>query len=258
MNTLIYCQTSSSKPFYSDAIRSDKFENVIEISDRNIAQVGENFLFDVPILKSDKTPVIFVQQKVLLNLLPYIYPEFPRKIIITPNWTYYKEVSSDNQNPEINCPEPMTSSVIYEFRNENGRLDKDSIETWGSFPEMEFAKKPVLSEKQLVSFYEESFGSICCPKDPQYDNKPTRKEFLSYFEKKNNVKIGEVYRKAMGKEGEHMFYYPLKDLTNELKLKFILERNYFRMINRERKDITVKPMIYTPKIVEMDDRFVKE
>ena len=242
--------------YSSEKIKDSIFENVIEITDRNIESNGIDYLFTIPISKDVETPILFITEKVPLKLLPTIYPEFPKLIVIVPNWTYYEEVSKDLPK-DVDCAEPMASSIVYEFNRENRKLQKDSLIIMGGFPKMKMQKYTTLNKNEIEIFYDESFGSVCCPKDQQWDNKPTREEFISYFEKDNKVKIENTYKKIRGKEGEAIFYYSLKEIPNNLKLKFILERDFHRIINRQTKDINKTPRIYTPTVIKIDDKIEK-
>jgi len=236
------------------------FKNVIQISDNTVSTNGKDYLFDIAISDTVKTPVIFVQAEIPLNLLNGIYPTFSKIIVIVPNWTYYKGVSSQKLPKGIKCAEPMASSIIYEFKRENGKFLKDSLIIMGGkgFPEMEFNNNLIENSDKKV-YYSERYGSDCCPRDQQLDNKPTREEFIIFFEKENSVKIIDTYQEMRGKEGEIVYYYSLKGLSNKLKLKFILERSFYRIINRKTKDIEKIPRIYTPTtIISLNNRMEKK
>ncbi|MDR6969614.1 hypothetical protein J2X31_003647 [Flavobacterium arsenatis] len=251
-------KVQNENTYHSEMIRDSIFENVIQIIDNNVATNGIDYIFDVSISKNTQVPVLFIQTKVPLNLLPTIYPEFSKIIVITPNWTYYAEVSG-NQPKGVDCAEPMASSIVYEFNRENGKLQKDSLVIKGGngFPEMKFSEYNQLKNNEIKIYYTESYGSDCCPRDQQLDNKPTREEFISFFEKENKVKITDTYAEMRGKEGEVNFYYTLNQLSNHLKLKFILERDFYRIINRHTKDIIKTPQIYTPKTITLHNKIEK-
>lgn len=134
--TTIFC--------YSQDIRDELFKNVIRISDNDFKINGQDFSIDFSIPDTIKSPVIFIQSRVPLNLLPKIYPEFSRIIIITPNWTYYDEISNQQLSEDIDCIEPMVSSIIYEIKRKNNKTEKDSIVLMGTFPQMEFVDKSQL------------------------------------------------------------------------------------------------------------------
>jgi len=243
--------------FHSDIIKDSIFENVIKITDNNIVSNGTDFLFDVSISKTVELPIIYVQSEVPLNLLSTIYPDFTKLIVITPNWTYYKGISNQKLPEGISCAEPMASSIIYEFNRENGRILKDSLIIMGGFPKMKFSENRTLKNNEKEFYYTESYGSTCCPKDLQWDNKPTREEFISNFQYENNSKIVDTYKKITGKDGEVTFFYTLKGLPNLMKLKFILERDFYRIINRQNKDIVKTPRIYTPTVINISNSLKK-
>lgn len=242
------------KSFTSQLIKSSVFHNVVEITDRNKTASGMDHLFDVAIEKTDDPPVIFLQTKVPLKFLSTLYPEFENIIMITPNWTYYEEMSNQRLPEGISCAEPMASSVIYEFKRSNGELLKDSLIMNGGFPEMKFAQPLKLKDHQKAIYFEESFGSVCCQRDPQWDNKPTREEFISSFEDQHKIKIADTYKKIKGKEGEAAYYYTLSGLSPSQKLEFISKRHYSRVINRHLKNLLKTAVIYTPRIIDITDK----
>lgn len=255
------CAQKSDKPnpsnklavantFHSKLIRDSVFTDVIEITDRDLVSNGNDFLFTKPIPPATKIPVVFVSAAIPINLLPTIYPQFNSVIVITPNWTHYDEVFK-NQS-EIACAEPSASSVIYEFKRENGKVMKDSIVNLNGFPEMKYGKPYQLKTNERLIYFSESYGSGCCPKDPQWDNSQTREEFVKRFESDNQIKIGGTYINPQGDEGEAEFYYSLVQLSNNLRLKFIKERTYSRILNKETKKIKILPGIYTPFILQID------
>lgn len=242
---------------YSQKISDKYFENVIEITDKNVVSNGSDFLFDVAIPNDSKTPIVFVSAKVSQKLLSGIYPEFSRLIVISPNWNYYDEISKQKLPEGVICAEPTASSVIYEFKRENGKILKDSLALMGSFPEMKIVSLPKIKPNQTLVYFTERFGSKCCPKDLQWENSPKREEFIADFESENKTKIGNTYVRYTGKEGESDYYYTLNKLSNELKLRFILERNFYRIVNRHLKDIIKYPRIFTPIILDVNSNLKK-
>lgn len=242
---------------YSQKISDKYFENVIEITDKNVVTNGSDFLFDVAIPEESKIPVLFVSAKVQQKLLSGIYPEFSRIIVVSPNWNYYDEISKQKLPEGVICAEPIASSVIYEFKRQNGKTLKDSLVLMGNFPEMKIVSTPKIKANQTLIYFTERFGSRCCPKDLQWENSPKREEFIANFEIENKTKIGNTYVKYTGKEGESNYYYTLNKLSNELKLRFILERNFYRIVNRHLKDIIKYPRILTPTILDVNSKLKK-
>ncbi len=237
---------------YAQNIIDAIFENVIEIRDNNVITNGIDYLFTLSIPKTNTTPVIFISKEIPSYLLSDIYPEFSKIIVVTPNWKYYRESSGRRLSKGVLSVEfePIASSVIYEFQRKNGISKKDSLVLMGYFPEMKFTEADKLNKDEMEVYYKEDYGSTCCPRDPQWDNDTSREEFITYFEKFNNVKITDTYVKSGGKEGEASYYYTLNGLSDELKLSFILERNYYRIINRAARKIRKIPKIYTPTIID--------
>ena len=123
--------------FHSEKIRDSIFENVIEITEKDFVKNGASYTFNINIPKSAQTPVLFIPDRVPLEVLPGIYPELKSLIVITPNWTFYDE-TFDNLPAGVVGAEPMASSVVYEFNRENGKTRKDSIVIVSGFPKMKF------------------------------------------------------------------------------------------------------------------------
>lgn len=240
--------------YLSDVEENLVFENVIEISDDNIVTDGNNYLFDVAIPKTNREPVVFVGGIIPLELLPTMYPEYAKLTVIVPNWTYYDEIANIGKSSnEIICAEPLESSIVYTFNREKGALQKDSLVIMGGFPKIKFNKNNQLKTTEKVIYYKEILGSICCPRDPQWDNQPSPEEFLKAFEKENNVTTGKVYNLYQGDEGEADYNYTLNGLSNKIKLKFVTERDFYRLLNKKNKD-RLPPKIYTPMIIEIKER----
>ena len=147
--------------FHSEIIKNSFFDDVIEISDKNVFTDRINYFFNISIPKSKdaKESILFIETKIPLNLLPSIYPEHSKLIVIVPNWTYYSKNLNRKLPKGILCDEPMASSIIYEFNRENGKLLKDSLIIMGGkgFPEMKFKKQINLNENEIefiINLYE--------------------------------------------------------------------------------------------------------
>ena len=131
-------KTTKNNSFHSEKIRDSIFENVIEITDNDIVTKGTDYIFNVSISKSEETPILFVSARVPLEILSDIYQEFPKLIVIAPNWNYYDEVAKQMTPIELRRAEPRTSTIIYEFNRKDGILKKDSIIIMDTFPEIRF------------------------------------------------------------------------------------------------------------------------
>ena len=65
----------------------------------------------------------------------------------------------------------------------------------------------------------ESYGSVCCPKDPKHDRHI--KKYIAVFEKTNNVAI-TTYYVVQGKEGEATYYLNLDNLNGKQQVQFLM------------------------------------
>ncbi len=65
----------------------------------------------------------------------------------------------------------------------------------------------------------ESYGSVCCPKDPKHDRHI--KKYIAVFEKTNNVDI-TTYYVVQGKEGEATYFVNLDKLNGKQQAKFLM------------------------------------
>ena len=65
----------------------------------------------------------------------------------------------------------------------------------------------------------ESYGSVCCPKDPKHDRHI--KKYIAVFEKTNNVAI-TTYYVVQGKEGEATYYLNLDNLNGKQQMQFLM------------------------------------
>ena len=101
-------------------------------------------------------------------------------------------------------------------------------------------------------YYTDGFGSRCCPKDPKWEMKGRLSEFIAAFEKRNHVKIGDVYKKITGKEGEHILYFTLSTLNTEQKLLFLQEVQSCYFLTKKTKDIKIASQVFIPFLVHKE------
>lgn len=225
------------------------YRNVLEITDNDVITDGKSFLFTRMISGKMDIPVVFVSARVPLDLLTGIYPEFRRLTVITPNWKYYDEVARESPGGE-----PIASSIVYQLNRVNETVKKDSLVIMGGFPKMEFAGKSVHEKSLMKVYYREGYGSLCCPRDPKWDLKPSIKEFTKDFQAKNKIKIAGTYAELAGKEGEVNYYYGFKGVPDRLKLKFIVDRVSLLSNDTRFKKRHLMRSIYTPVEVVVNER----
>lgn len=65
----------------------------------------------------------------------------------------------------------------------------------------------------------ESYGSVCCPKDPKH-NKHIKK-YIAVFEQRNKVTI-PTYYVIQGREGEATYFLNLDNLNEKQQLQFLM------------------------------------
>lgn len=131
---ILRAEHSADKPSVLDTV----FYDVIEIESEDMLAKGDSIILTKTIPPDIKTPVIYISPRVPLKILPWIYPQFERKIVITPNWVYFQEVAKSA--PPGGCAEPCASVVIYEFKKEGNKMMKDSTVMMCSYPEIHARK----------------------------------------------------------------------------------------------------------------------
>ena len=119
---------------------------------------------------------------------------------------------------------------------------------------MEFVSSIQTPIHKIKIYYTEEYASVCCPKDMQWDNKPTREEFVHTFENKYDVNLEDTYVEQIGREGEVRYYYSMKNLSNPLKLNFIVKRTFSRNLTKNNFSGKKSSTIYTPILIDKSNR----
>lgn len=235
----------------------DRYNNVVEIESKHVAWSGENILIDIPLAEEpDSSYVFFLNAAIPVGkLLKYggFYPAIKELTIIAPDWEFYEKVAADATKNGI-ILEPATTNLYYHILREEGKVKADSIRISGNgHPKLEF-QKPVASEDRLVVYRTESYGSVCCPRDPRWEIADKTPAFIKAFEQRNNVHIRSTYRQNNGKEGEHTIFYTLPGLTTEQRLSFILEKRSQWIINEETNAPSFQIQVFTPQLVAIEKK----
>jgi len=225
------------------------FTNVIRIDNKHITKLRNKTLIDVSIPTEIQTPIIFVENKILKELLFSLYPQYRNIVFIVPDWNYYENISEDTKLEK--------AFIIYKLDRQNWHsFVVDSLKRRkNNVPEIKFATNMALENDEIESYYQESYGSVCCPRDHSQDFLGS--ELDRNFWEKYAGKIGEVYKCIRGKEGEHTAYYTLTGLTAQDKIKFIEER-LLAMAEYYGTDTISKPQIYTPFRIEIKNNCLKQ
>ncbi len=230
----------------------DQYNNVVEIETKHVARSGEHILIDIPLAAyPDSSYVFFLNAAVPVErLVKYegFYPAVKEFIVIVPDWEFYEKLAADATKNGITL-EPATTNLYYHILREEDNVKVDSIRISGDgHPKLEF-QKPIAPKDMLVVYRTESYGSVCCPRDPRWDIADQDPTFIKAFEQRNKVRIRSRYRQNNGKEGEYSIFYTLPGLSVQQRLNFILEKRSQWIVNKETKDSTFQPQVFTPQLV---------
>lgn len=230
----------------------DKYNHVVEIATRHVARLGEDILIDIPLAAHpDSGLVFFLNAAVPVERLAKyegFYPEVKEMTVVVPDWEFYDRLAADATRKGI-ALEPAITNLYYHIFREEGKVKVDSIRISGNgHPELEF-QKPVTPKEMLVVYRTESYGSVCCPRDPRWNIEDDGAGFIKAFEQRNKVQISATYRQNNGREGEHTIFYTLPKLTTQQRLSFILEKRSQWIVNKATQEIAFQPQVFTPQLV---------
>jgi len=242
----------ANKYVNSQSINDTILKNVVLLQNDNIAQNNDDYLIDAIIdFEKSTNPVVFNDTKLPIRFFKYKLFKSKSFILIRPDWEYYDSVSEEGSRLG-ECIEPATTNIYYQISSFKNKSKIDSIRKSGNNPKLVFnpIKKHLKSDGNVIFYHTEEFGSTCCLRDQKWDIKEKLDDFITAFEKSNKVKIGGVYKKTTGKEGEHILYFTLSNLNKEQKLDFLQEVRYWTYIDRKLEDIKFEPQIFTPSFIK--------
>jgi hypothetical protein len=231
------------------------YRQVISIEEKHVTQQAGNYLLDVPIAQNpDSTYVFLLNTKVPLQLLIQpdgFYPELREFIVIVPDWKFYSEIAEEASKKGM-CIEPAASNFYYYIQREVDRVKIDSIRLCGlDNPTIDFADLGNPGNK-LTVYRKESYGSVCCPRDPRWDSVEQDESFIRDFEARKKIKVTRGrYVEKVGKEGERNIYYTLPALTGEQRLEFLLERSMRWQLDKGDSGRASGPKLFTPQLLLM-------
>ncbi|WP_078798424.1 hypothetical protein [Elizabethkingia miricola] len=257
---LLACISCKQIPVQSATVSAPQwlaktYKHVIMIEDEHMVKLGENYLVDIPIQeKPDSVYAFFLNADIPIERLKKpsnFYPSINEFILIVPDWKYYKIIAEEASKQGI-LIEPLVTNNYYHITRNGGEIKTDSTHISGNgHPHISYTE-PEIPKGMLQVYYTDSYGSVCCPRDPKWDNKQDDASFIKEFEKNKKLKITDTYRQNNGKEGEHAIYYTLSGLTSLQRLSFILEKKSQGITNKEKKDIVFAPQIFTPHFVKIE------
>lgn len=261
---VVSCKTKAIKqaigpPDPQETVRPDwlaqKYDRVMNIEDRQVARLEGNYLLDLPLqFNADSIEVFYLSAKIPIELFKKssaFYPELQKFILIVPDWKFYSEVSKMASKSGM-CVEPETTNYYYYIRREEDNVKVDSVRLGGlENPAIDFAK-PTVPENLLTVYWKESYGSVCCPRDPMWDIADQDSSFIRSFEERNKFKVtAGRYIQKQGKEGENSIYYTLPGLTTAQRLQFLVEKHAQWRLNSEAKKMPHSTNLFTPQLQEM-------
>ncbi|CAM3668684.1 hypothetical protein ELOC111193_15850 [Elizabethkingia occulta] len=258
---LITCVSCKQMPAQSATVSpppnwlAKSYKNVIMIEGEDMVKLGENYLVDIPVQeKPDSVYVFFLNADIPVERLKKpnsFYPFINEFILIVPDRKYYKIIAEEAYKQGI-IIEPLVTNNYYHITRNGGEVKTDSTHISGNGqPQISYAE-PEVPKDMLQVYYTDSYGSVCCPRDPKWDSKQDDASFIKEYEQNKKVKIRDTYSQNNGKEGEHAVYYTLSGLTSLQRLGFILEKESQRIKNRETKDIQFSAQLFTPHLVKIE------
>lgn len=203
------------------------FNNVILIKQENVTTNGNDFLIDI-IIKYQKEPIIiFNSDRTIPTKLFFDRKTFLSNqnelILITPDWEFQKEILEREKREGIHIKAERHKFYNIKRSNSDYQIDSLSVsihDVWKPIT-LNF-KNYEVKENEKKYYYNDCYGSVCCPRDGKWDVYETIQKKVNLFEEKNKVTITneDVVTLNMGKEGEHCTLYLLSNLSNEQKLHF--------------------------------------
>lgn len=250
-----------SQSSFSQTIRDKVFNDVFVIDENNSAGTSD-FILNFPLEITPGKPLVIYNSNPNLPNKLFLKTDFLRHFLlkvsnfqlITTNTAALKNIQTEMDGGK-GCSKPLGPTYfLYQATLLNKRLVIDSLcikPTEKNQPIINIRKKQAIPKNQILVYYTDAWGSICCPKDPKWSSRKVitedRKEKLSDF----SFKDAKTYFRNMGEEGEYSIYFTLNNFTLSDKLKFILLMNKASIVNRELKEISnfPNPQIYFPYYV---------
>ncbi|MDR0262628.1 MAG: hypothetical protein LBJ04_05320 [Sphingobacterium sp.] len=225
----ITAQQPSTPIALVDTVKPDwyreNYGQVVMIDDNLVVKKNGSYLIDLPLrIVPDSTYVFFLSARIPVELFKKsneFYPDLQHFVLIVPDWKFYDEIAKEASKQGM-CIEPATTNFYYSIKREDGVVRVDSIRRSGDDnPGFDFVK-PASPKNMLTVYRKESYGSVCCPRDPKWDMVDKDDSFLFGFEQTNHLKVTRGrYVQMEGKEGEKSIYYTLPGLQPTQRLEFL-------------------------------------
>lgn len=241
---------------FAQSMNDTIFKNVILIQEKDVVKNNNGYLIDV-VFNYKEMPVIFNNSKLSKHLFDNQLFKNKPYILIVPDSNYYDAFNKTIDEGENCCDMPLNINIYHQRKYNNNLLESDSLTITGNQPKLVFSKslKDLKLNDNIIFYHTESFGSVCCPKDPKIKMKEKLTSYITSFEERNNVKLGDIYKKVTGKEGEHILYFTLSNLNKEQKLIFLQEISFWPYTYTDRllEDIEYDSQIFIARSIKKDD-----
>ncbi|MBC9914298.1 hypothetical protein [Chitinophaga varians] len=230
------------------------YDHVVLIEDKYVAEAAGNYLVDLPLVEAaDSNYTFYLGAHIPVTMFTAtstFYPGIREFTLIVPDWEFYHQVAEGASSRNM-CAEPATTNIYYHIRRNDTAVIVDSVRVQGEQPALKYIT-PHAPSDTLVVYRTESYGSACCPPDPQWKRTAENAAMIKDFERKHKVSITGTYRQNSGKEGEHTDYYTLPGLTTKQRLDFLLTRRWQWIVNKETKQIVFRPQFFTPTLIPVE------
>lgn len=242
---------------HAQTMQDSVFNNVIIIKKEDVTKNGYDFLIEIPIKTKKRTIIIFnndelIPAKLFFDRKSFLFQQ-NRILLITPDWAYYKNVRQSERSDFH--PRPIMQNKFYLITRNDTTYKVDSLIVRMDEPKKTITLnfiRPELKKNEVGYFFQECYGSICCPEDLNWKFKQERDKMKNNFNEKYNVNIDKnIYEKVLEKDGAHCIYYTLTDLTNEQKIAFF--RTQKLLPNSQVKDTDLSPIIILPNIINTNN-----
>lgn len=244
---VLYAQDRDTSAM-TQKINDTSFVNVILLEKENVAKQGEDYLLDVVYdFNGKKTPVVVNDTQLSKSFFfNRLFKEKPF-ILITPHQAYYKSIEAEATRENLHI-EPTSTSIFYQRRYVKNVLKTDSIIVSGDHPTFDFLPKikDFNTNQLIVAYYTVSLCSTCPSKNQKCNVKERLYHYITNFETKNSLNVGDTYIRKTEKEGKKEIFFTLSGLTLAQKLSFLKEIRYWNLPNEKQKNINYKPQIFTP------------
>ncbi|WP_312362765.1 hypothetical protein [Sphingobacterium sp.] len=255
----ITAQQPSTPIALVDTVKPDwyreNYGQVVMIDDDLVVKKNDSYLIDLPLqILPDSTYIFFLNARIPVELFKKaneFYPDLQKFVLIVPDRAFYDRIAEQASKQGM-CIEPTTTNFYYYMNRQDGVVRVDSIRRSGDDnPVFDFFK-PVSPKNMLTVYRKESYGSVCCPRDPKWDTAHEAESFLRDFERRHYLNITRGrYVQMEGKEGEKSIYYTLPGLSSVQRLDFLANVYAQWTSPKDNRETPILSQLFAPQLVPM-------